>query len=212
MHIHINLLNDNDIYLLYASIDICIRFDYLFQVEYGSGIHYNGGAIEFFRLKLCFPFSRCFGAKISKFELRHCHGMTDTQKYHLDRYANQYCAETLTWLIIWNSRASLMESFPQPFKSVRRAVRKVEIFAELRSQLPNLRELRVRMQQTTVDENTAAVYFPHLEHLALRIDNVREYYFSTKNAVSLLQANRQLQSLNIEIVQRNDTRCNIEYD
>lgn len=136
------------------------------------------------------PFLRCFGAKIS--EIRVYYGEISKQNVYLDRYINQYCADSLTSIDLYNNNKQtfLTNRFPIPFSKVEFVQFDNADLENKQSNLvdwfPKLRSLQ--MKYVTFDESAIAVSFSHLEELSL-------LYCSIENAANLLQANRQLKLL-----------------
>lgn len=154
------------------------------------------GALRVGGLEFCFPFLRCFGAEISSLEIDYSN-VLDTQKHHLDRYINLYCADTLTSFSCMNGHAFSNGNFSKPFKCVDTiTVQWSDLGAQLKdfvNWFPNLQHLR--MISIRIDENAIAVPFPHLKHLYISIDDNTRTDFSIENIVNLLHANPQLQTL-----------------
>lgn len=140
-------------------------------------------------LKYCLPFLRCFGAKILSLEVDYI----DTANDYLDRYLNQYCANSLTNIKFWYKRAFSLENFAKPFK----CVEKVEIgFCNLENQLPNFvnwfPELRhLKIFSARISDCVSAVSFLHPKDLVI------SNFFQNDIAANLLHANPQLHSLEL---------------
>lgn len=153
--------------------------------------------------EFCFPFLRCFGAKFSKMLVFYDRDTVDSLNEHLDRYINQYCADTLTSIEFLYRENFSAENFPKPFRNVSevrvRGAQRHRI-AKVRKNLnhfvewfPNLR--RLQLYTVLLDDTDIGISFPHLEHLSLelRVGDTKEMILFEK----LLRANRQLQSLDL---------------
>lgn len=164
----------------------------------GDNVHIHG-------LEFCFPFLRCFGAKFSKMLVLSYSETVDSLNEHLDRYINQYCADTLTSIEFLYRENFSAENFPKPFRNVSevrvKGAQRHRI-AKVRKHLnhfvewfPNLR--RLQLYTVLLDDTDIGISFPHLEHLSLElvINNTKEMILFEK----LLRANRQLQSLDIDL-------------
>lgn len=140
---------------------------YLNLMVYVAGIKLRKlGIYDFIQVegsRFCFPFLRCFGAKISKLMVdyggRH---KRVAQNAHLERYIDQYCAVTLMSITFLNKWISSNEFYSKPFKNVT----KVEIkTSKAENQLlylarwfPNLRHLK--LEHVAGNETAVAVSFP----------------------------------------------------
>ena len=152
-------------------------------------------------LEFCFPFLRYFGAGISILEIEYNH-IPYRQKDHLDRYINQYCADTLTELIIRDGSGLSIENFPKPFERLEKIhISSFDLrnsFQHFANWIPNLKYLQ--MESTIFDKPTIAVSLPHLEHLSMCIGERNEFGIhdsNIENTVNLLHANPQLQKLEL---------------
>lgn len=158
----------------------------------------NHGAIRINGLERCLPFLRCFGGEISSLEIDYS-GIVGSQKHHLDRYINQYCADTLTTFSCRNGHAFASESFLKPFKCVDNvSLSSFNLGDNLKNFVhwfPNVQHLR--MITMTIDENAIAVPFPNLKHLYVYINKKTRTDFSNNNIVNLLHANPQLDTLEL---------------
>lgn len=145
---------------------------------------------------ICLPFLRCFGAKISHLTVSK---FNDEQLDVVQQYINQYCANSLTCIAFYGAWAFSVEIFKNPFKNVG------EVFIwhnDLKDQLPNFVKwfpgMRyLDMNAVTIDANAIEIFFPHLEHLTISIDD-DSHGLALENATKLLHANKHLESLNIE--------------
>lgn len=179
------------IYLCQATSDNVYRFCPGILALNHSVIRVNG-------LELCLPFLRCFGGEISRLEIDYS-GIFGSRKQHLDRYINQYCADTLTRFSCRNGETFASDSFLKPFKCVEKVVLShFNLGGHLKDFVhwfPNVQHLRMVLM--TIDENAIAVPFPNLKHLCIYINKNTSSDFSNKNIVNLLHANPQLDSLEL---------------
>lgn len=161
-----------------------------------SGFIFELKTEEVFGLKSSLAVLRCFGGKISYLSVHYKN--PEPQNDYLIRYINQYCVDSLTEIRFTSKkRTFLNESFPRPFKNVKQLTMQ---YSSLGNQLPiianwfpNLRHLK--LYAVSVDKT--CVYFPHLEKFTIGVNDKRRDYFSYKNVVDFLHANRQLPMLNI---------------
>lgn len=133
----------------------------------------QSNSINVVGLKFCYPFLRYFGAKLS--HLSFVEYMTFYCYKNLEQYINQYCADTLTSFEFHYRHCKQtfsMKNNPKPFKHVGKIV--IEIcdlhgpFAHINDMFPKLCHLVLGL--ITVGEDfTAAVSFPHLEHLDISL-------------------------------------------
>lgn len=157
--------------------------------------------MQVFGLDFCFPFLRCFGAKMSHLNVLYNFNRvgTQTQRDHFDRYINQYCADSLTSIIFDCKPTFSNENFTEPFKNV---TEMQIIGGKLGEQLPNfvnwfpnLSHLEIWFE-ITIDDNTTAVCLPNLKRLSIKVQSLLGY-FTSQNVTKFLYANPQLQILTI---------------
>lgn len=115
---------------------------------------------------------------------------TVCRRYYMD--VNQYCADTLTDIVIEGRRAPNNENFRKPFENV--GVVSINHIPTLNLKnvvnwFPNLRYLNTTHKQ--IGETAIDCCFPLLEHLTINISYSRTH----ENVTKFLQANPQLQSL-----------------
>lgn len=161
------------------------------------GIYDNGYLIEVFGLKYGLPLLRCFGLKIYGLNiLYHCNSEPND---YVDRYVNQYCADTVKFIAFKRKPKFSPETHQKPFKCVERVVlQNVDVGKHLPSFVnwfPKLRQLE--MQNISIDENFIDIPFPHLEYLTATVGNGVRSNFTKKNILGLLHANRQLIGLDV---------------
>lgn len=167
------------------------------------GIDYEDYSMNIDGLKFCFPFLRCFGAKIPDLNVLYSE-MTDLQSNRLDYYINQYCADTLKKITLDDKQTFSVDSFSKPFKSVTNLdltdVNLGNHFPNFVNWFPNLNDMNMSNLHTS-DETTIAVHFPHLEHLRINFypDSKNDpTHFTFEDATDFLRANKQLKSFEIQ--------------
>lgn len=118
-----------------------------------------GTGIGFRSVKFCFPFLRCFGAKISKLLIvslcsEHrtypnddfmANPNDELMANNVYRYMNQYCADTLTSIEFYDNQGHFIKNIQKPFKNVTEITNvhfddHLPIFLKF---FPNVRELRL---------------------------------------------------------------------
>lgn len=171
-------------------------------------------------LALCLPFLRCFGTSIT--ELRVLDGTyphaliakESRSKFscHMDRYLNQYCAETLSTLLFYGRPAFSPENFRKPFRMVRKIclidAALEDGLTKFANWFPNL--VHLELNTVCIDGPLNAVALPVLEHLSLEINNSAGdqdhsdclWNFNVQNAWEFLGQNRQLRSIKIDLPDR----------
>lgn len=152
-------------------------------------------------LDFCYPFLRCFGSRILELNVSYNNNLVGTQNQtnHLDRYINQYCADSLTSIVFDCKRTFSSENFTKPFKNVT----EVQIiggnlgdqFPNFANWFPNLRHLEMWFE-IIVNHNATAVLLPNLTHLSIKIQGLNGH-FTNENVTDFLHANPQLESLTI---------------
>lgn len=161
------------------------------------GIYDNGHLIEVFGLKYGLPLLRCFGSKISGLNILY-HSKNEPNDY-VDRYVNQYCADSVKCIAYKRKPRFSPETHQKPFKCIERIVlQNVDVGKHLPlfvTWFPALRQLE--MQNFSIDENFIDVSFPHLEYLNTTVGNGIRNNFTKKSILRLLHANRQLIGLDV---------------
>lgn len=167
--------------------------------EYEDTIEVNG-------LKTCFLFLRCFGKLIKCLKVGY--GLNKDVVYeHMDQYISTYCAENLVQFEFDRTPNSFNGLFCKPFVNVEfvgvcyGSLEKD--FQSFPKWFPNVRHLK--LNQSEINLKFCDVHFQHLDHLD--VDLGYDYPDLSKSSASrLLNANRQLQNLDIsvEIQQRCD--------
>lgn len=170
-------------------------------------------------LALCLPFLRCFGTNITELQV-----FDGTYPYvliakesrskfshHVDRYLNQYCAETLSSVLFYGRPAFSSENFRKPFHLVQKLclidAALENGLTQFPSWFPNL--LSLDLNTVCIDGSLNAVALPVLQHLSLKINNSNSgdddnslWNFNVQNAYELLSQNRQLLSIEIDMPDR----------
>lgn len=146
------------------------------------------------------PFLRCFGAKISHLDVNYNKHELDGNDY-VDRYVNQYCAETLKSISFLNKSSTFFNmNFPKPFKCVEKVlIGVVDLGAHLPhfvNLFPMMRELI--MLRISTAQNINNVHFPNLKDLCDWVDRLGG--FTIKKVMILLHSNPQLEKLQLENV------------
>lgn len=163
--------------------------------NYIKMIQYNN--VFVYGLRNWAKFLRCFGDKFLRLQITsRC---LPTEKFKLvDRYINQYCANTLTEIKFDSRNESLNDFFQNQFQKVEtvclNSVKLENNLANLPKWFPNLRHL-VFLPFYDVSNNTD-VFFPHLENFSL----VTRFYpedWTREKIPKLLQTNQHVQNLDI---------------
>lgn len=140
------------------------------------------------------PFLRCFGASLSNLEIRY-DTIGPVESGYIDRYVNEFCANTLASITMSNKHDYSADRFRDPFNNV------TDIFLDggrldngLTNWFPNFRCLK--LVDVTINGG-GLVNFPQLE----RLDLSSEIGVTTDdNAIQMLRANPQLQSFEIMLL------------
>lgn len=172
----------------------------------GSSIFSNSEQIVISDVKLCFPFLRCFGAKITDLYVTFYHPIKMDLRTKLYRYTNQYCASTLTKITIGVESLEFMsESFQKKFSQIEEV--KI-VCGDLKDQLPNFLKWFPKLHRLEMvgchSKSALDVCFPYLKQLNLYIyggivfDSNGVKLSAIENSASLLNANSHLQFLQID--------------
>lgn len=147
-------------------------------------------------LKFSLAFLRCFGAKIPGIILFCRRAFEHASDLWIDRYMNEYCADTLTAIHLAESSTFPIENFAKPFtKMVSVAFFGLNFaldFRHLVNWFPMLQRLNIGA--CTMDYSSIGEHFAHLERLCIPIANS-----GWDNVVNLLQLNPQLKHLEIDM-------------
>lgn len=163
-------------------------------------------------LKMCLQFLRCLGSSISYLNIRY-YGWNIKHCEHLHQYINNYCAERLENIELWDkSNKNPIKHFEKPFINVHT----VKVccsylgvqFALFAQWFPNMRSLELN---DIYKLSPIKVHFPHLEALYISIEDNGELGRTKKKANSLLRLHPELHSLEIRTskYQTMDTLLNI---
>lgn len=149
-------------------------------------------------LKYCLPFLRCFGAKCTILSITTSHDAYQSQHNdYVDQYITKYCADTLKSIRFVEKPSFKKRNFPRPFKSV------TDVYIghmNLRYDLPLIGNLfpnahHLVMYSLSIDKDSTAVSFPHLEDLAM--NDCKN--FTMTGLLNLLHANRQLKKFQLQV-------------
>lgn len=149
-------------------------------------------------LKFSLAFLRCFGAKIPGIILFCRRAFARASDEYINRYMNQYCADTLTAIHVTESSTFSNEIFAKPFTKLA----SVDFFGtnfalnfrNLVNWFPMVQHLKISacsMNYSSINE-----HFPHLEHLTIPIANS-----GWDNVVNLLSLNPQLNHLEADLAE-----------
>lgn len=95
---------------------------YFFRVMFASSdemLEMSYQKIEINDLKTSLQLIRCFGALISKLEYDYSIESFPAHRNELDRYINQYCAESLTEIEFFTISEEVFENLKKPFLNVK---------------------------------------------------------------------------------------------
>lgn len=159
-------------------------------------IHVHRNEINLSGLRVCLPFLRCFGEKITDLAVnyRNSDGKITGQ---VDRYINQYCGNLIS--ISQVNRAFPITNLQKPFKNVE----KIDITSSCLGKylpkftylFPNLGHLEMYYVSFYAFQN---VCFPNLKHLTLIVENSNRWqYFTYENTAKFLNVHRKLDVLNL---------------
>ncbi|XP_055306340.1 uncharacterized protein LOC129570671 [Sitodiplosis mosellana] len=155
-----------------------------------------------FRFKLL----RCFGHLITKLEIAYVHkpSQEDLKRAaHIDRYVNEYCADSLVEIRFEGCKASTLDNLTKPFTQVETlgfvGCELVSKLSELDKWFPKVRRLNFLRANELSGCNDIAVHFPNLLQLSLFlpfdeifIDNNR---LNEEHFAELLRLNPNVRSL-----------------
>lgn len=168
-----------------------------------DGITVVRHTIEVVGLRCSLPFLRCFGAKISNVEVINANKVANKGDNHLERYINQYCAQTLV-VLFFRHWVFSGDNFSKPFQRVAAlhingsgVGKQFPSFAKL---FPNLRHLDLYVSKKFIGVNKAAVSFPRLYSLHVGLVE-SPGHLNSKCVTKLLHANPQLKHFAIRLNQ-----------
>ena len=152
-------------------------------------------------LKTCLKFLRCFGSSIT--HLKIVYGGSRTQYNHIHQYISQYCAESLITIQFYNKPSFPIENFVKPLANVQ----SVEMVGfDLIKEFPSFADIFPNATNLVVNgfgSNNCTIDTPpiRLEHLTMKLN----WDFNRQNNLmkKLIQSNRQLQSLTINVPSQN---------
>lgn len=145
-------------------------------------------------LKMCLPFLRCFGSSIENLFIFH-HNFNEKQCNYIHHHVNEYCAETLINMELWDKRNEKQLKFMgKPFVTVQT----VEVVhTDLHNQLSSFAKWFPNVRSHCF----VGTSFNHLSklHIAVVIDDTDPARgITTTTVASLLQLCPQLQNLYIK--------------
>lgn len=160
-----------------------------------------GNYIRVSGIKFCLPLLRCFGAQMTDIVVFYSSTYWDTRPKHIhciDQYISGFCADTLAGLTLRGDGDQEL-SPGRPFKNVKNLdIYKIFLrngLSSIGGAFPNLRSLSINsVEYGNSNDSTSALHLPHLEHLSISLSR------SENRIERLLQANHQLQSLEITIL------------
>lgn len=143
---------------------------------------------------LCFKLIRCFGHLITKLVILYAQGRNAKLATHIDRYVNEYCADSLLEFELYDSDENTLKTIQKPFKSVETLrfahCRLGNKLSQLDKWFPNVRCLT--FSGRTVLSKIGAK-FSGLQELSVELP-FQEYGYS-KILTELLRPNPNLRSL-----------------
>lgn len=160
----------------------------------------NAHTIFVYGLKTCLLYLRCFGSSINNLCMDFVLLNGKYKPYeHVHHYINTYCVKSLNEIKFLRMPKISVDQFVKPFEKVRCVTVDRSDLGELLPQFatwfPNLRHLKLDAVHLTDGFDRA--HFPYLEELILNGCDANKYTF--RNAANLLDTNRQLQSLEIDL-------------
>lgn len=149
-------------------------------------------------LKECLRFMRCFGPLISKLRVNYFRSSRKDYSY-LDRYVNEFCAETLASIEYYQKPTSLMDIPEKPFTKTKNLLIKYSnlgnSLGEIVRWFPNLHSMQLLLNR--IDGSSIEMNLPNLNLLQVRINSTNKYRIGHKNIAQAVHLNPQLRSLTI---------------
>lgn len=149
-------------------------------------------------LQYSLAFLRCFGAYVPALVLFCRRAFSSANDTLLDRYVNQYCADTLTRLHFTGTPTISNAALEKPFIKMDSVDFFISNFGyEMRTIVewfPNLRYLKI--VASSVNYATISAHLPHLKRLRIPIENN-----GWNHVTNLIQMNPQLQWLEIDMAE-----------
>lgn len=149
-------------------------------------------------LKFSLAFLRCFGTQIPSIILFCRRAFARASDELINRYMNQYCADTLTAIHVTESSTFSNEMFEKPFTKLESVdffgSNFTLAFCNLTNWFPMLQHLKI--SACSMDYSAIGEHFPHLEHLSIPIANT-----GWDNVVNLLRLNPQINRLDVDMAE-----------
>lgn len=165
-----------------------------------TGINCTSNEVITYGLKKILQFVRCFGPVIQKLCINY--SWSSRKNYtRLDRYVNEFCAETLNELEYREKRTILMEMPVKLFTNVDY----LDIFesnlgnqfGEIMKSFPNVRHMK--LYPVRIIGNSIEINIPHLVKLSIDLNFAKTNRINHKNVVEMVHMNPQLRSLCLSI-------------
>lgn len=167
-------------------------------------ISQNSSAVTIDDLRTCLQFLRCFGSVVRRIYVD-C-SLSNSERYeYVDRYINEYCAETLVHITIKDKPNFSDGIFQKPFVNVEKVC---ILNADLETNLSNLVEWfpnvrRLILTSIRLEDVVCPAKFGHLVDLYIEISNREQRNgFSNQTATDFVRQNPQLQIITIRILDR----------
>lgn len=147
-------------------------------------------------LKFSLAFLRCFGLHIPEIVLFCRRGFVGADDEWINRYMNEYCANTLETIHVTESATFSNEAFTRPFTKLASAdffgTNFALDFRHLINWFPALQQLKISSR--LLNDLVINEHFPHLVHLTIPVANA-----GWDNVERLLRLNPQLNSLEMDL-------------
>ena len=161
----------------------------------------NGRHTAKIRWSLRFKLLRCFGHLMKKLRIAYVRShepseMESKQAASIDRYVNQYCADTLLEIKFEHCEKRTLTELRKPFSSVKsvhfNSCQLGGMWPKLNKWFPQVQYLEFSCENGLSTKIREAAHFNDLRNLNIFIPSNRKKHFA-----NLLQSNRKLQSLSI---------------
>lgn len=154
--------------------------------------------IGIYGLKASLLYLRYFGSCIQNLTIDYYKSESIRYEF-VHQYINTYCTESIISISFMHLPCISIERFEKPFTNVRNVmVRESDLSKQLTScgkWFPNMRRLKLANVRFTDDFDQTS--FRHLKHLCVCLDH--EVGLKKTDVAQLLQSNRRLRSLQIEV-------------
>lgn len=181
-----------------------VRIEFPVESINDCSISEQSSAVIINNLRTCLQFVRCFGAMTRRLYVNYSLSNYKRNEY-VDRYINEYCAETLSHITIEDKPNFSVEVFTKPFVNVEsvcilNAGLETNV-SKLVEWFPNMR--RLRLASIHLEDVVCPASFRHLEDLYIEISNRDQRYgFSNRTATDFVRQNPQLRIITIRILDR----------